>query len=370
MRILLLSRALTTGGVERQIVLLALALRQLGQEVAVAVFYTDGPLEAELRQHGVPILNLRKSGRWDTFSFFRRCVRAVRSFEPHVIYGFLSTPNLVTVLLKPIFPRIKMVWGVRASHVDYDAYDWLFRFSYWAERRLAHCADLIICNSQAGLQHAAANGFPRARMISVPNGIDIERFSPDLGARATVRSQWVIDQRSTLIGLVGRLDPMKDHSTFLRAAALLAGLRSDVRFVCVGDGPASYKAELQELAATLGLTSRLIWAGERHDMPAVFNALDIGCSSSSGEGFSNVIAEAMACGVPCVVTDVGDSALIVGATGEVVPARDPEALCRGLVTMLARLDAQARSAARASITTRFTNDVLAATTLRALSEIP
>ena len=134
-----------------------------------------------------------------------------------------------------------------------------------------------------------------------------------------MRLEWGIAECEKLIGQVGRLDPMKDHSTFLKAAALLAHERKDVRFVCVGEGPTGYRDELYSLAKTLGLASRLIWAGSRRDMPAVYNAFDVAVSSSRwGEGLPNVIAEAMACGVPCVVTDVGDSAFVVDKLGVVV----------------------------------------------------
>jgi glycosyltransferase involved in cell wall biosynthesis len=112
-----------------------------------------------------------------------------------------------------------------------------------------------------------------------------------------------------------------------------------VRFVCIGDGPMDYKKKLYSLCEESGLSDFIIWAGLRSDMAAVYNALDIATSTSSyGEGFSNVIAEAMACGVPCVVTDVGDSALIVGDTGLVVPIKDPEALANGWMKMLKRLE--------------------------------
>jgi glycosyltransferase involved in cell wall biosynthesis len=134
---------------------------------------------------------------------------------------------------------------------------------------------------------------------------------------------------------VGRLDPMKDHSVFLEAAAVLANTRKETRFVCIGSGRLEYQTKLQTLAKHLGLGDRLLWLGTREDMPAVWNALDIAVSSSSyGEGLSNAIGEAMASGVPCAVTDVGDSAWIVGDTGEVVPPKDPIALRNAIERLL------------------------------------
>jgi glycosyltransferase involved in cell wall biosynthesis len=149
-----------------------------------------------------------------------------------------------------------------------------------------------------------------------------------------------------LIGLIARLDPMKDHPTFLRAAALLTRQLPGARFICVGDGPANYRERLRNLSRELGLSQCLTWAGARSDMSAIYNALDIIVSASSYEGFSNVIAEAMTCGVPAVVTDVGDSALIVTDCGEVVPKEDAEQLKEAMARMLERLDKGGHDAAR------------------------
>ena len=172
-------------------------------------------------------------------------------------------------------------------------------------------------------------------MVVIPNGIDTDQFRPDKNARTRQRRTWGIDDSEQLIGLVARLDPMKGHPVFLAAAAQLAAQYRATRFVCVGDGPEAYRNELKTLAHELGLEDRLIWAGASSDMAAVYNALDISTSSSGfGEGFSNAIGEAMACEVPCVVTDVGDSAWIVEERRGVVPAGDPEALCSAWLGLL------------------------------------
>lgn len=361
MKILFLVRSLGIGGAERQLVILAKGLHQQGHEVSVAVFYTNGPLEKELHEIGIPIFNLHKSGRWDVLPFFMRLVGIVGKWKPQTIYGFLGTPNILTVSLKPLFPRIRMVWGVRASNMDLDRYDWLSRASYRVESWLSRFADRIICNSRAGLGYAAAHGFPRKKMTVIPNGIDIERFHPDTAARERVRNEWGAAGNEILIGLAARLDPMKDHPSFLRAVEMLARERPGVRFVCVGDGPESYKAELHRLATDLGLDEKLIWAGARSDMPAVYSALDIAISSSYGEGFSNTIAEAMACGVPCVVTDVGDSARIVGDSGSVVPPRDHNALAAAIQHLIDLPVAERRelgAACRARVVSEFGIDRL------------
>ncbi len=366
-KIVLLARSLGLGGTERQVVMLARGFQQRGCDVSVAVFYSGGLLEKELHDHGIPVWDLQKGGRWDVSGFIVRLIRMAQHLAPDVICGFLAPPNMATVLLKPLFPRIQMVWGVRASNVDLARYDWLSRVSYRMECLLSRFADRIICNSQAGLDYAAAHGFPEETMTVVPNGIDVELFKPDSAGRQQIRGGWGIGDGDVLIGVIGRLDAMKDHPTFLRAAAMLAREREGVRFVCVGEGTAAYTAELRRLASELGLAERLTWAGARLDMTGVCNAMDVVVSSSYGEGFPNVVAEAMACGVPCVVTDVGDSAMIVGTTGVVVEPARPDALCQGLRSMIERLGPELRHDVRQSIVSRFTNGMLVTRTLEVLN---
>lgn len=364
--ILLLIRSLNVGGSERQLVQLAEALKERGHQVTVAVYYSGGVLEEPLRRLGVPLLDLRKRGRWDIFGFLFRLAKQVRKARPDVLYSFLNTSNLLSAAIAPFVPSVRRVWSVRASNMDLNAYDWLARLAYRVECALSRRADLIISNSHSGLEFAVANGFPRDRMIVVANGIDTDRFSPDPAARARVRAGWGITDDQILVGMLARLDPMKDYPTFLRAAALAAAGRPDLRFVCVGEG--ALRAELERLAAELGLEQRLAWVGRWDEPGAALNAFDIFCSTSLfGEGFSNSVAEAMACGLPCVVTDVGDSARIVGAVGRCVPPGDPVAVAEALLETIRDLGSFDREGVRRRVIECFSVEALAENTLRALT---
>lgn len=369
MSVLLLCRSLDVGGTERQIVALAKRSHLQGHRVAVAIFYPNGALASDLYAAGVTVFDLNKSGRWDVLPFLFRLMRLVRTWKPKTIYSFLGGPNILTVCIKPFLRGVAIVWGVRASRVDLHRYDWLLRASYRIECQLSRFASLIICNSIAGLEYAAAHGFPRKKMIVIPNGIDTETFKPDPGARWRIRRDWGIADSEILVGLVARLDPMKDHATFLYAAAMVATRRPNIRFVCVGDGPSFFTIQLHRLGAELGLAEKLTWAGMCRDAPAVFSALDIAVSSSCGEGFSNVIAEAMACGAPCVVTDVGDSKAIVDQLGIVVNPGSPAELCDGIDRMVERLTPAVRGAVRASIVNRFNTEIMVTATLNALGRL-
>lgn len=326
-RLLFLTRSLSYGGSERQLIALAKGFRKRGASVAVATFYSGGSLGRELESTGVSVESLEKRARWDVLGFFWRLLRLVRRVRPTIVHGYLATANILTVLLKPFCPSTKIVWGLRASNMKLEQYGHVDQIQSWVECKLSHFADLIVVNSHAGFDFAAQKGFPQDKMVVIPNGIDVDRFCPDYSARQRMRQAWGISDREQLIGLVGRLDPMKGHDTFIKAAALLSRGRDNIRYICVGDGPEAFKQKLVALSKQVGLGHRLIWVSAGDDVGAIYNALDLLTSCSSyGEGFSNVIGEAMACGRPCVVTDVGDAKRIVGDTGYVLAPGNPPAL--------------------------------------------
>jgi glycosyltransferase involved in cell wall biosynthesis len=326
------------GGAEMQATVLANGLARSGHAVSLLVFYPGGPLFERVSSE-VTVRCLEKRGRWDVIGFLRSLFRVLKEDQPDVLCAAMTVANLLACLTRLRSPKLKVAWGVRASDMDLTRYDWLARFSYWLECRFSRCPDLIIANSVAGRRYAVSCGFPdNDRFIVIPNGIDVEHFRPDSRLRGAVRAEWDVGSEETLVGIVARLDPMKDYPNFLEAAAKLARREHGVRFVSVGPGPKDYAATLRERARGLGLKEKMIWAGPRGDLPAVYNALDLLVSSSAfGEGFSNVLGEAMACGVPCVATDVGDAREILGDSGTVVPPSNPEALVAGILALLGRL---------------------------------
>jgi glycosyltransferase involved in cell wall biosynthesis len=363
MNILLLCRSLSVGGAERQITVLAKNLKQAGHNVSVAVFYKGNSLEQELIQRDVTIIDLKKKGRWDNVSFFIRLVYSVRSFDPAIIYSFLDLPNIINALLKGFIPGAKIIWGVRSSKINYNLYSYTRWIASRVEAFLSKRADLIICNSFSGMTESASKGFPIARLRVVNNGIDVDYFKFNRDGREALRQEWGINKGCVLIGLVARLDPIKDHLTFLRAAASLIREEESFRFVCVGDGPGKYRDELLKFAEQLNIEKHVVWAGVHVNMPRVYSSLDIAVSCSLGEGFSNTVLEAMACGVPCVVTDVGDSARIVGSTGTIVSPGSPKHLSAAIRELANRLSPQTAAAARAAIVDRYSERLLAIRTL-------
>ena len=369
--ILFLIPSLAAGGAERQLIGLAAGLDRAGWRVRVLTFYGGGAFSGELLERGVAVESLDRRGLLDLPGFAWRLIRSVRRDRPDILHPYLLAPNIASILLKPFVPRAQVVWGVRASNMNLGHYGRRSSLIFALSCRLARFADLIICNSTSGLEHHAKRGYPRRRMVVIPNGIDLEAFAPDPAARRAIRAGWGVADSDRLVGLVGRLDPMKDHPTFLRAAALVALERPDVRFVCVGYGPAA-REPLERLTAELGLTDRLIWAGGRSDLAAVHNAFDLTVSSSAwGEGFPNVVAEAMASGIACVVTDVGDSAAVVGDTGWVVPAGRPGDMATAIMSALADPEDLARRGvlARERVVREFSEARRDRTTMEDLSRL-
>ncbi len=373
-RLCFLIRQLNLGGAQRQLLTLAAGLDCQQFEITLLTFYSGGLLRAQLDDLAqVKYLSLNKERRWELLSFMLRLGRALRHARPQILHSYLGVSNVLAVLLKPFLRHVRIVWGVRASNMDWSRYPWHERIVFQLQRWLARWADLIIINSNAGFDFLRSEGFPTKKIVVIPNGIDTHRFAPNAAARQRVRNEWRVREHEFLIGLVARLDPMKDHSTFLRAAALLANENEFVRFICIGAGADADLRALQMLTRTLQLHDRVQWSAGREDMPAAYNALDLLTSTSLfGEGFSNVIGEAMACGVPCVVTNVGDSAEIVGATGAVIAPNEARALAAAWQALINESSEQRRARgaqARQRIVKHFSTEALAQKTALALKKL-
>ncbi len=355
-RLLIVLRSFSAGGAERQMIELLRAIDQARFEVCVACFY-DGPwrgLAAAIP--GIAVHVLEKRGRYDLPGFLRSMLRTARAFKPDLVYGYMFAADLVALLVGRVCGA-RVVWGLRSSALDFKHYDRFARLMQWASRRSAHRVDLVISNSAAGLRdYRAGRARPRHAVV-IPNGIDCERFRPDPAARAALRAQWGVAPGDIAIGLVARIDPMKGQDSFVRAAQEFLAREPRGLFIVAGGATPqneAFAAGVRNQADALGIAARLRWVGQCDRPEQVFAALDIVTSASRfGEGFSNSIGEAMACGTPCVVTRIGDSADIVGDLGVVVPPEDPGALVEGWRRVCAEPARFAAAAVRARIVTEF-----------------
>ena len=242
-----LIRKLDVGGAQRQLIALVKALDKNKFDVTVLTFYSGGILEKDLKNTSIKLISLEKKGRWDVWGFVRRLVHNLNNIQPDLLHGYLSTSNILTILLKPLFTKTKIIWGVRSSNQDFSYYNWLSGVSFKLECWLSSFVDLIIINSYSGKNYHLKQGFPSEKMVVIPNGIDTERFHPDLDARTKIRQEWKVSDNTIIIALVARFDPKKGHKTFLEAAALMSKENPNVFFVCVGTGSQTYTREIYQL---------------------------------------------------------------------------------------------------------------------------
>jgi glycosyltransferase involved in cell wall biosynthesis len=340
LRILFLMRSLDIGGAERQVVELVKHMDHSRFDILVVTFYDGGALRPLIEGlPGVRVTSLGKTGRWDLIPFFWKLLGIIRAYQPDIIQSYLDVPNTFNVLAGNLL-GIKTILGASASFVDFSRYDWTHTLVYKTGAFLSHFANKTIANSNAGEKYNVEHGYSAKKMSVIHNGIDTYTFQPDKSAGNRLRAEWGIGETEKVVGIVGRIDPMKDHSTFLRAAALVARQFPDSRFVCIGRGPQAYQAELKALEVSLLDKGKVFWISncEDKDIPAAYNAFDVLVSSSYGEGLPVVLGEAMASGTPCVVTEVGDSAFAVGETGLAVPPKNPDALANAICQILVMPD--------------------------------
>lgn len=311
---------------------------------------------AVLAGMGVPVDTLDMPRGRVTLRGLARLRRLVCRVRPDVVQTWMYHADLIGGVVARLAGLKPVVWGLRNAYLDPRT----ISASTRAVARLCAVvssrvpARIVSCSAAGAASHVAL-GYDAGRMIVIPNGYDVETLAPDPGGRLRVRGEWAVAPDTPLVGMMARWDPQKDHATLVAAIARLTdGPARECSFVLVGDGMDEGNVALGALMDEHGVRSRVRLAGPRRDVRAVMSALDVHVLSSAGEAFPNVVAEAMACGTPCVVTDVGDAARIVGDTGWVVPPRAPAALAGAIGAAVAELGdgtaaARRRTAARARI---------------------
>jgi glycosyltransferase involved in cell wall biosynthesis len=298
---------------------------------------------------GITVRALGMRGSPGDVAALPKLIGWLRERRPHLVQTWLYHADLIGGIAA-WRAGVPVIWGIRQS--DLSPRD-TKRGTIWIARICARMSgripQRIVCCSEVARRFHAAMGYAAEKMIVIPNGFDLRSFRPDPEARQSVRVELGLPLAAPLIGLVARFDTEKDHRTFVAAAARLRAVMPDVHFLLCGQGVDSSNTILRGWIASAGLNSCCHLLGLRDDVPRLTAALDVATLSSYGEGFPNVIGEAMACSVPCVVTDVGECAAIVGDTGRVVPPKNPETLANTWRELLeagpssrARLGAAAR----------------------------
>ncbi len=327
--------SLDVGGAETTLYRLLSRTDRDAFRSSVVSLLPGGPVKDLIAGLGIPVASLGMRRGRPSMVGLVRLVRHLRRAEPDIVQTWLYHADLLGLIAARLAGRPATAWNLRCSDTDPIRRHSLV-WTRWTCARLAGQPAVVVANSNAARRFHQRAGYSPRRWEIIPNGVDTEAWKPDEEARLSVRRELGVATDVALIGLVARFDPMKDHRTFLEAADSVATRRTDVHFVMVGEGVTHENPSLRHQLNTSGLGRRVHLLGRRSDVPRLTAALDIAALSSYyGEGFPNVVIEAMACGVPCVATDVGDSAHMIGKTGVIVPRQRPDLLADAWLQLLA-----------------------------------
>ena len=348
-RVLHIISGLEIGGAETALYRLIDASRESSYRHSVACLSAAGPISERLAKSNIPThhFRLKQSPILETM---RLCVLIIRS-RPEVVQTWMYHADFIGGVIARICSGAKVVWGVRTTGLvagSSRGTKVVRSFCAAFSRLIPHA---ITCAADASRRSHISIGYKASLFHVIPNGFDLNGFFISSAQREVIRLQFGFSEGHRVVGCLGRFHPAKDHHNFVQAARLVAVKHANVRFLMIGRGLDSHNAELAGWLAQTGVADRFLLLGERSDVSLCLAAMDLFCLPSRTEGFPNVVGEAMAMGLPCVVTDVGDASFLLGDGGAVVPKEDSQALASGLLRILEmpyqeRVDLGAKGKAR------------------------
>jgi glycosyltransferase involved in cell wall biosynthesis len=335
-RILHIITSLDFGGAQMMLFKLLSEMDRAVFEPTVVSITDIGRVGKSIQSMGIPVYNLNLNPKYPSpLAFWKFLNLTVKKIRPTLIQGWMYHANIFAQILNFFLStRVPMLWNIRHSIHNLDHEKKMTAIIIRLCAYLSKTPSRIIYNSKISVGQHEALGYASHKRVIIPNGFDTNIFSPSEEAKIRIRKELGLSPNATLIGLFARHHPMKDHPNFIRAAAHLSKSYPDVHFLLAGKNVDTNNGELMNLICDLKLNEKFHLMGDRSDMNDLTASLDIASSSSFGEAFPNVIGEAMACQIPCVVTDVGDSGWLVGDTGRVVPPMNPEALAEAWKDLL------------------------------------
>jgi len=344
MKVVHVITGLHVGGAETMLQKLLLAMDRERFDPVVVSLLPGGEILDQIRNAGIRVHVLGMKRGMISPAAMMRLRRLARELAPDVIQGWMYHGNLAASLLSFFAPgHPRLFWNIRHSIYDLKHEKWMTRLVIRLGAVGSCHPRRILFNSTVSIDQHAGLGFRHERALMVPNGFDLTRFHPEPEARLSLRLELGLDSDTPLVGVVGRRHPLKGHDDFLRTAEAVHRRRPDVHFVLAGRGVTVEDPTFGEFLRGRDVADHLHFLGSRTDTPVLFAALDVLAMPSVSEGFPNVVGEAMACGVPCAATDVGETAALVGDLGKVVPAGDPGSLAEAVLELLA-LDSASRKA--------------------------
>tara|TARA_B100000315_G_scaffold257323_1_gene305786 strand:+ start:1948 stop:3078 length:1131 start_codon:yes stop_codon:yes gene_type:complete len=323
-KIIHLISTLDRGGAETSLYRLVSNMDKYRFRNIVVSLKNVGPVGKEIQRNCISVFPLNMKKGFPDPRGIMPFSKILNEFEPHIIQTWLYHANLFGSLFKH---KAKILWNIRCSNMDLKRYGTIYRWTVKLGALFSYIPHVVISNSRTGRMIHEEMGYEPARWEIIPNGFDKDIFKPNPIARKNIRKTLRIPADAFVIGCIARFDPMKDHRNLIKAASLLLKTNPAVHFILAGKGVTHDNLRLNKYHVNSCNIDQFHLLGERDDIPQILAAVDIASSTSSfGEGFPNNIGEAMSTGVPCVVTDVGDSANIVNTTGIIVPAKNSEAL--------------------------------------------
>jgi glycosyltransferase involved in cell wall biosynthesis len=346
LRITYIITDLDVGGAEMGLFRLLASLGRDQIAAEVICLSRQGPVAERIYNLGVQVRSLGLIPARPAPHLMFKLAGWIKEGRPDLVHTWMYHADLIGSLAAARAGKPPVIWSIRNSTLDVQHSK---RPTRWIVRLLASLSKrvpaAIVSVSEAAARVHIQKGYDAGKISVIPNGFDLEVFRPDSQARTSVRQELQLDANTRLVGLLARYDPQKDHANFLRAAAQVQRRFPDVHFLLAGQGVEPANAELMQQVQACGLTGRAHLLGRRDDIPRLTAALDVAVTASAyGEAFPQVIGEAMACGVPCAVTDVGDSAKIVAGSGRVAPPNDADALAGAIDDLLALPDAEMQTA--------------------------
>jgi glycosyltransferase involved in cell wall biosynthesis len=344
MHVLHIINSLDVGGAENALVnLVGASPADIRHDVVSLT--GDGPMAERLRSHGCEVTGLDFRGPWRFLRSFTRLVVLIRRTQPDVIQTWMYHSDILGALARAgARSNAGLVWGVRLSEPMAAGLKFTTRLTVRLAALMSRIfPDAIVANAEKSRPEHARLGYPAELFRIVPNGFDTTRFRPDAARRTAMRREFGLGDDAVLAGLVGRFSAQKNQIGLIAATGMAAETRTDLHLLLCGRHIGAGNGALNDAIGSAGLGERTVLLDERPDTENVYAALDFYVSASLSEGFPNVIAEAMACGLPCIATDVGNCRDLIGRNGIVVPPADRDALARAIGAM-ADLKADERQA--------------------------
>lgn len=362
MKLVYVITGLNAGGAES---FLASLSRHLTPDHSIEVISLSSPgqLAPQLEALGIPVTALGMRSGHFSLSGFGCLVKLLRRSKPDVVHTWMYHANLVGGLASRLARVPRLVWSIHHSNLSRDVNKFSTLLVVRMGALLSHFVpDQIIYVAKIARQAHERRGYARAKAVVIPNGFDIVKFHADAALRADVRNEFGLDDATPLVGVVARFDIQKGHATFVKVAAHLRRLMPSVRFLLAGRDVDSKNPMLMRWLDAERLQDAVLLLGHRTDVNRLMAGLDVLLLPSVGEALPNVVGEAMATGIPCVATDVGDTAMLIDDTGLVSPPGDAVRLSELLAQVLAmpRAERQALGArARKRIQEHFQLNVVA-----------